>query len=335
MKLKYNKLRIFAEIFIWIVFLSVQFIQFNAFSPLFINGIINHKYIAFVISNFFLISFYYLNFYYALPKLFFKKRYVIYVLICVMYLLLFNLVFYLNPSINPISKLFSKNHQLVITIFIVVRLIIVFLFSLLLYNIKRIREVEKNSFLNEINSLKSQVNPHFLFNTLNNIYALSLAKSDLTSDAILKLSNIMRYMMNQQIHDFVTVSKELEYINSYVELEKLRLPQNVKLTITNTCILEFKKIAPFIFLPFIENAFKHGVSPEENCEITINISNENDYLILLVRNKKVKVYVNEVSGFGIQNVKKRLNFLYPNTHQITTSDELDYYTVTLKLKLHD
>jgi LytS/YehU family sensor histidine kinase len=136
------------------------------------------------------------------------------------------------------------------------------------------------------------------------------------------------------LSDLISVRKEIDYLNSYIDLEKLRLPNTVKMDINFEGDFNRNQIVPLIFLPFIENVFKHGISPEQESAVKISITVSDDSFFLLVQNTKVKTTVKEVSGFGIDNVKKRLNLLYPNKHELEIRDEDTTYIVNLKLNLH-
>jgi len=332
--IKLNKTKIIQHTAAWMVFIFVQFIQYNAFNPLSESFNDISKYIAFLFSNILLILFYYLNFYYAFPKLLFNGKKLSYVLFSCFYLSLFFLLINIFPDYIIISKKLAHNPFLFLIIFIVIRLILIFFVSYTFYNQKRKIEEEKNNLKSEIYSLRSQINPHFLFNTLNNIYALSLIKSDVAGESIIKLSSIMRYMIKEQLSDLISVRKEIDYLNSYIDLEKLRLPNTVKMEINFEGDFNRNQIVPLIFLPFIENVFKHGISPEQESAVKISITVSDDSFFLLVQNTKVKTTVKEVSGFGIDNVKKRLNLLYPNKHELEIRDEDTTYIVNLKLNLH-
>lgn len=332
--IKLNKMKIIQHVAAWIVFVIIQFIQYNAFNPLSESFSNNSKYVAFFFSNTLLILFYYLNYYFAFPKLLFNNKRLSYGLFVCFYISLFFLLFVIFPDYIIISEKVAHNPLLFLIIFILIRLLLIFFVSFIFYNQKRKIEEEKSDLKSEIYSLRSQINPHFLFNTLNNIYALSLIKSDLAGESIIKLSSIMRYMIKEQLNDLIPIRNEIDYINSYIELEKLRLPNTVNLDINFEGDFNRNKIVPLIFLPFIENVFKHGVSSEQASIVKIKITVSDDSFMLLVQNTKVKTSVKEISGFGISNVKKRLSLLYPNNHELKIRDEDTSYIVNLKLNLH-
>lgn len=187
----------------------------------------------------------------------------------------------------------------------------------------------------EVSYLRAQINPHFLFNTLNSIYSLSIKKSDYTSEAIVKLSNMMRYVMSDANRDFVSLEDELNYIGSYIDLQKLRLNSKVKI---DTKISEESyglRIAPLILIPFIENIFKHGVNTEEDCFLKIWIDVNMRELSLFIENKKVNAQKPclDRSGLGIENSRQRLQLLYPEHHKLEIDETSEKYSVTLKIVL--
>ncbi|WP_153797485.1 sensor histidine kinase [Foetidibacter luteolus] len=206
-------------------------------------------------------------------------------------------------------------------------------FSLILRISNRWKQSEREKLNAELQYLKSQVNPHFLFNTLNNIYSLALQKSDNTASAVVKLSGMMRYVLSEADKDYVPLEKELAYINSYIELQKIRFEDTVKLEFETGGDQHGKKIAPLILISFIENAFKHGVNAEEDSDISIRIHITETELDMLVTNNKV-THADDTaqhSGLGIENTKNRLQLLYPFKHTLVIDDSSDNFTVALKL----
>lgn len=194
-------------------------------------------------------------------------------------------------------------------------------------------ELIKERQASEIALLRSQVNPHFLFNTLNNIYSLVYNKSDEAPEAVMKLSSIMRYMLYDSNTDLVAVNKEVEYLNSFIELQQLRITQKGFVEIKVTGSMENRTIAPMLLIPFVENAFKHG---EKNHEpgIIIHLKLEPEGLIFTVTNyMKLNSQVSneDPGGFGLDNIKRRLGMLYPDKHdlKITMSGELYKIELTI------
>jgi two-component system, LytTR family, sensor histidine kinase AlgZ len=199
------------------------------------------------------------------------------------------------------------------------------------------KELENEKLLAELNFLKAQINPHFLFNTLNNLYYLAYTKSDNTTEVIAKLSQMMRYMIYDSNHSKVSLSKEIEYMENYISLERLRLNNQIPIVFEVNGNSENVWIAPLIFITFLENAFKHGVS-NNNPQAWVNISIEmiNDQCIYRVENSKLEetAEAHEKSGIGLQNVQRRLELSYPGKHVLSIEDKQDRYVVNLKLTLN-
>lgn len=294
-----------------------------------------------VLSTALMILFFYVNYFFLIPRFYFNKRYMPFALFASVFLLLIAL---LPPYLFPFNHrhmgggppppaqdgigfiLFEMGHQF-------------FLFAatlLLSLTIKingRWRKTEKEKLNAELSYLKAQINPHFLFNTLNSIYSLSIIKSDKTPEAVVKLSGMMRYVLSESHNERVSLDKEIAYISDYIELQKIRLGNTVKLNYSVQGELLGKQISPLVLIPFVENAFKHGVNSEEDSEINIVMLAEKDYFWMEVSNNKVtsNIGIEEKSGLGIENTKNRLNLLYPNKHELVIKDENKVFTVILKI----
>lgn len=184
----------------------------------------------------------------------------------------------------------------------------------------------------ELEALKHQLNPHFLFNTLNNLYSLALEKSDKTPEVIERLSEILDYILFQCKDDYVALSKEVELIENYLALEKVRYGDRVFIEFTHS-IRENAKIAPLILLTFIENAFKHGVKQAlNNARIDIHLSTDKNTIQFDIKNSKpLQSAADEKEQLGLKNVKKQLALLYPNAHELIIEDEADSYRIVLTL----
>lgn len=189
------------------------------------------------------------------------------------------------------------------------------------------KDLEKQNLMTELALLRSQVNPHFLFNTLNNIHSFSLTEPEKSSFAIIKLSEMMRYMLYEANGEKVALEKEVNYVQNLIELHKLRFKddQFVKLEIIGE--LGTKQIPPMIFLPFIENAFKHGKQNVKDA-IQIHLKVEESQMIFNCRNfikSKSDTEKTQLGGVGLKNIKRRLQLLFPEQHQLSiTSDDILY-----------
>ncbi len=196
------------------------------------------------------------------------------------------------------------------------------------------KEIENEKLTAELTFLKAQINPHFLFNTLNNLYYLAFTNSPNTTEVIAKLSQMMRYMIYDSDHEKVMLSKEIEYIENYISLEKLRLNNQIPINFTVEGNTNQVKIVPLILITFLENAFKHGISNNStNAYIFLKISVQNNELIYTVENSKLAAKNQEKSGIGLQNVNRRLALSYPQKHQLEVFDLENDYKICLTLDI--
>jgi len=198
---------------------------------------------------------------------------------------------------------------------------------------KERKEMEKQQLISELAFLKSQVNPHFLFNSLNGIYALAMKKSDKTPEAVLQLSDLMRHMLYESDKEKVALEKETEYLQNYIQLQKLRLPPEVQVNFQVEGELQGKTIAPMLFIPFVENAFKHGVdSRGGNIQIKMQVKGNALSFDMINRISQAQ-NKDAVSGIGLANVRKRLDLLYPNRYKLEYKETNGNFVVHLHLTL--
>jgi two-component system LytT family sensor kinase len=200
------------------------------------------------------------------------------------------------------------------------------------------KELESQTLQSELKFLKSQINPHFLFNTLNSLYALTLKKSDLAPEIVLKLSEMMRYMLYECNEKEVPLSKEINYMQNYLELEKLRHGSKMLIDFKVSGEIENQKIAPLVLIPFIENSFKHGINNQiSQGFVNLELNVLNDDLLMIVENSKSpslpKTAEKRSGGIGLINVKRRMNILYPEKHHLEIKESPNTYTVELNLNL--
>lgn len=198
-------------------------------------------------------------------------------------------------------------------------------------------KLEKLNIETELKYLKSQINPHFLFNSLNSVYALTLAKSDKAPEVILKISDILRYILYEGGEKVVGLKKEIEYIGNYLELEKIRFGNRLDTKLEINGDPSGKEIAPMIFLPFVENSFKHGVNSNiGNSFVFINFDIYETGLTFEIENNlpshKPSESPDYQGGIGITNVKKRLNLLYPGKHTLVIEESEKTYNVKLQIE---
>lgn len=192
-------------------------------------------------------------------------------------------------------------------------------------------ETEKNKA--ELALYKSQINPHFLFNTLNALYALVISQSEYTESAFIKFSNILKYMYSQANNDTIDINNEIEYIKQYVDLQKLRLNHHTHIDLI--CDIDDKtlQIPPMILITFIENAFKYGTSSDEDCNILIKIKVKDGILHFETKNQIMKERRENTTAIGIENCRKRLELLYPNRFKLKTIHENNIYHTQLTIHI--
>jgi hypothetical protein len=201
---------------------------------------------------------------------------------------------------------------------------------------KRQKELEKEKLNSELAFLKNQISPHFFFNTLNNIYSLISINAHDSQEAVLKLSKLMRYLLYESEHGTTLLSSEIEFMNNYIALMRLRMTDKVDLQVSFPVKYENHSIPPLLFIPFIENAFKHGISYREKSFIHINLSSEKEGLTFGCSNSLVRSADKEHqehSGIGLENVRKRLSLLYPGKHRLDVQTTAASYEVKLHIDL--
>ena len=288
-----------------------------------------------------LVVIYYLNYYVFIPKFLFNKKYVVYALI------LIGLFFFMMKSIGIFidfidsgrpNRLNEREAQRLLSMLITnvfLMYITVFFASIALRIANRWQQTEKERFNAQLSYLTSQINPHFLFNTLNSIYGMTIVAAPKAADMVSKLSEMMRYTLDSSRNNKVSLNEELNYLQGYIELQKVRLDKNISLDVSIEDDDSGLSIAPLILLPFIENAFKYGVNAEQNSNIKIHIKTDDSSLKLIVFNNKVDVDEQHLkkTGFGIANTKNRLELIYPETHKLELIENDYDYTVKLDLEL--
>ena len=335
---------------IWCFFIVTSLIQFYE-SPFHIN---TDFYVQWITG----ILLFYLNYLYLVPLLLLQKKYWQYFTIVISIIVLFMIVRYIffmpefqnmRPlrTINSFGKetLINANlkrkqpfflkaapsffYILIITIGTIIKTL-----SELYNNQQNKLIAETHRASTELNYLRKQTNPHFLFNSLNSIYSLAYKKSDLVPDAIVTLSEMMRYMLYETDNKTVFLEKEINYIKNYLELQKLRLNNIENITINIHGETKNKYIEPLLLISFIENAFKYGTDYKGAAFVKIKITIEDNILDFWVENKIENHRKNpENSGIGMTNIENRLNLLYPNAHQLTIIETDSNYSVHLNLKL--
>ncbi|WP_245893548.1 sensor histidine kinase [Polaribacter butkevichii] len=183
----------------------------------------------------------------------------------------------------------------------------------------------------ELKFLKMQIHPHFLFNSLNTIYGFAIAKADEAPEMILKLSNLLDYILYQADKPKVLLIEEVNHLEDYISLEKMRFHDTLNVNFIKEKLNDSLQIPPMLLIPFVENSFKHGVIIDGILKVDIQLKVDVDYLFFEIENSsKEKEDIN--GGIGLENIKKRLEMLYPKKHQLEIIDKKDVFKVSLKIE---
>jgi len=288
----------------------------------------------------------YVNLSILIPKLLSRKHYVYYILSLVVLMFAcagFNILTFdkLTDYILPGYYFISYYVLSDILKFVMVYLAVTSLlklakswFALSEANLK-LSQLQKDKTETELQALKSQINPHFLFNSMNGIYSLALKQSDKTPEIVLKLSDIMRYMIYETTADFVALKKEIKYLQDYVDLQKLRSDNRATIIFDVSGEPDGKQVAPLLFFPLIENSFKHGIKGETGKSfVTIHFIINDKWITCTIENNKGtadNVEKKEYKGIGLTNVRKRLDMIYPGSHTLVIKDSGEIYRVELTI----
>lgn len=291
--------------------------------------------------------FFLINYYFFIPYYYFNRKYFLFALIVLTGLFL---VYYIPSIIITNEKIIATIREMypnrargfrtrswMERIFLdrnAYLYYITFIVALVLRTHQHLQEVKNQQLKSELSYLKAQINPHFLFNTLNSIYALALIKSELAPNAILKVSSMMRYVVSESDKEYITIDKEIQYIQDYIELQKLRLNTNTKVEINIQNDAPQFKISPMLLIPFIENAFKYGVHPKQSSSINIDLKINNQSIVFECINDILDIDVStiEQTGTGIINTQKRLQTIYRDKAILNISESNRIFKVNLFIK---
>lgn len=294
----------------------------------------------------FLLGVVYVNLYVLLPRFFVTKKYFTYLLIVLPSLIITAISIAAVHSVTATAitvYLYNLGKIIMLDIFPVFFVAtFIKLWQLWYRQLQMNREILEEKLKAELNYLKAQIHPHFLFNTLNNLYSLTLARSDLAPNVVLKLSALMRYMVNDCREEKIPLEKEVQYLMSYIELEKIRFDQRLEISFNIHNEIKGPVITPLILLPFIENSFKHGPSLDTGkAWITVDLMIKEGTLFFKVENSRTPEPDNDIlkagssNGFGLKNVERRLDLLYPGRYSLEKKDDPEYYGIDLKLNLSE
>ncbi len=288
--------------------------------------------------------------YYLIPRYLFTKKYFLFILY-VSYTLVFStfliliaifgsFVFLSNMELQRMPPM-SRNFVFVL----VLVYLVVGIFSFVNLLNRNFQTISKNKELEnkiletqlqikeqELNYLKKQIHPHFLFNTLNTIYGLALKQSKNTPDVILKLSNLLDYILYQINKPKVNLQEEIAHVKEYLELEKIRFQDTLKVSYSSEEISPEIKVAPMLLIPFVENAFKHGAIVDGFLQVDLKITFHENALDFQIKNTVKPNEVKEIKeGIGLQNIKKRLDILYPEKYKLQLQNTDHWFLVTLHI----
>lgn len=198
---------------------------------------------------------------------------------------------------------------------------------------QREQELQKEQAAAELTFLRSQINPHFLFNSINDIYSLTYQRSEQAPEALLKLSEILRYMLREGNDELVPLQNEIKYLENVIELQRISAKGNAFIDFRLEGYIGNQKIAALLFIAFVENAFKHGVLTEPADPVKIHLQAFNDKVQFDIKNKKNHDQKDKTGGIGLGNVRRRLLLMYPGKHNLMITDDAEFYTVNLALQL--
>jgi len=354
MLLKFKTIDIYRHRFLWHLLFWVSYLMFYTISTS--SYYTSYSFLRmlkqFLISMPIDIIAAYFTVYFLIPRFLYKKKYLMFVflfLVSAFFIILIQrltLVYITYPVFYPDEtseiSLFKMNY--VYSFFNIYAIVGIFasikLLKLWFTNQQVNRKLEKEKLEAELKFLKAQIHPHFLFNTLNNLYALTIDKSDLAPEVVIKLSDLLDYMLYECNASKILLEKEIKLLNDYLELEKIRYGKDLKIDFQITGPIIGKMIAPLLLLPFLENSFKHGLSSTiDNVWIKLNISVINNTLYLkIVNSKSSKSNKNERSfteGIGLKNVRRRLDLIYPEKHELVVKDTGEAFEINLTIELEN
>ncbi len=288
----------------------------------------------------------YFNLLYLIPKYLSDKNFFIYCGLLLLSVIIIAPIkafaLYFIFSTHPTLQLRFVNNQLwyfIPTLIIAGNSTIYQIVSDWMKHNREARELQTQTMASELKFLRSQINPHFLFNTLNNLYALTLKKSDRAPEIVLKLSEIMRYMLYECNEKRVFLYKEVSYIKNYLDLERLRQGKDLEIRFVINGDVQDQKIAPLMFTPFLENSFKHGLNHQiKDGYVNIVLNVEREKVHFYIQNTKpdsvpTQNHTKKSGGIGLVNVKRRLDLIYPSQHTLEIANEPSSFTVDLTIDL--
>lgn len=291
------------------------------------------------VTKIFWLLLFYLNVAIVIPRLLYTRRYVVFgvlqVLLFMLIMVMHGQLFELMIAGRPFRLIRSASYNILPFLFTVITSVAYKTISDKIKDDTEANEKQKENLKTELSFLRSQISPHFLFNVLNNMVALVRMKSEELEPTILKLSSLMQYMLYETDEEKVLLKSEVEYLQSYIDLQKQRFGEKLRLEVLYEVQEAWHTIEPMLLIPFVENAFKHGIGMVACPAIEIKLKTVGDQLHFSVRNKynSTDTVKDKTSGIGLANVKRRLELLYSNRHQLTIDQTGDWFAVVLQLNL--
>ncbi len=288
----------------------------------------------------------YFNVYYLIPKFILRKKYWKYIgsimiILVLVYIVRTGLIYFLvsktlSPELGRPVKFLDINHFIVVALGELYAVTFVTAIKLLVdWTIEKRRneDLAKLQMSTELKYLRTQIQPHFFFNTLNNLYALTLKKSDNAPRLVLKLSDIMQYVLYEVVSSKANLLQEINHINNFIDIERMRFKDRIEFDMDITGEIDGLQVPPLLFLSFVENCFKHGLNGNEKVQVNMSFNTlNNHYLEFNVANNfNPKNYVEENHGIGIANAKRRLQLLFSNDFILETKVKGDIYNLFLKI----
>ena len=334
-QIKKNKI-LFIHIIVWAIIFTLPYV-FNTWDEKGETSSVDPYRSINTVTNFLWMGLFYLNAYVLIPRLFYKRKYLQYALVlfasfCIIMLLhgaLFK-PFVTGRSFNFVP---SSVHNIIPFLFTIFVSVTYKTFIDRMHLEKEANERRQENLKTELSFLRSQISPHFLFNIMNNIAAMVRLKSDELEPTVHKLSSLMQYMLYETDEEKVILQSEIEYLQSYIDLQQQRFSEKLTLHVSLEVKENWHSIEPMLLIPFVENAFKHGTGLVQNPAIEIELKAENDQLYFVVKNRFIQTETvkDKTSGIGLANVKRRLELLYGNRHQLVINKTEGLFIVSLQL----
>ncbi len=334
--------RVLLHIFFWLIWLSRSFYDtqqaWGTGSALIFTGVVMVTQVPLV----------YLHLYVLVPLLLNRRRYLLHILVTSLGIAVYSYCNYsllktipaenLSANMNAFLKGLKPHYDL-LEGFIVVVLTYALKYMLVAFITQNeLLKLQKEKLQLELKALKSQINPHFFFNTLNNLYSLTLKNSGQSSEVVLKLSDLMRYVLYECNEDKVPLEKEIQFIKNYLELERLRFNDSYTIEFRQRGVPGEKTIAPMLLVEFIENSFKHGLNRHFSSGwVTLEMDVDENHFNFNITNSRGSQDEEEKekrnSGIGLINIRKRLSLIYPGQHTLEIGDQPDRFHVHLQLQI--